>query len=108
MKTFISSLAAASLLLCGCSVMHFQNGTVEPTSRPIEKWHHNVAYSLLEISKPIDLKAACSAGTWSMITTQETFITGLAGNADNVLTGILVPGGIDIWDPQMVEYTCGK
>ena len=43
-----------------------------------------------------------------MITTKETFVTGLAGQADNAATGLLVPGGIDVWDPQMVEYTCGK
>ena len=107
MKNILSIIAAAALLT-GCSVMHFQNGTVEAEGRPVEKWHHNVAYSLMEVSKPVDLKELCADKKWSMITTKETFVTGLAGSADNALTGILVPGGIDIWDPQMVEYTCGK
>lgn len=110
--SFLAAVATAGLVLSGCSVMHFQNGAVEPTGRMHESWHHNVAYSLLEISKPLDMKTLCAdqGGKWSMITTKETFITGLAGQADEALTGALLKsaGGIDLWDPQMVEYTCGK
>jgi len=100
MKT-LASLIAAATLLCGCSVMHFQNGDVAPEGRPIEKWHHNVAYSLYELSKPVDMKTLCADRSWSMVTTKETLITGLAGSADSFIY-------VDLWDPQMVEYYCGK
>jgi hypothetical protein len=106
MKT-LSSIIGAAVLLCGCSVMHFKNGPVEPASAPVEKWHHNVALSLVEVSKPLDLQGLCDGSKWSMITTEETFITGLAGVADNIVTGLVLPGGLDIWDPQMVIYSCG-
>jgi hypothetical protein len=109
MKTSLATLAGAALLLCGCSVMHFQNGAVEPEGRPVESWHHNVAFSLLEISPALNMKSLCKDGKWSMITTKETFITGLAGSADDIVTaGALKGNGIDVWDPQMVEYSCGK
>ena len=104
MKKLSLLTLAAGLLLSGCSVMHFKNGSVEKSGAAMEKWHHNVAYSLYELSGPLDAKTLCSqTGTWSMITTKETLITGLAGSAVNT-----VAYGVNIWDPQMVEYTCGK
>jgi hypothetical protein len=112
MKTsFLASFATAGLILSGCSVMHFQNGSVEPSGKTIESWHHNVAFSLLEVSKPLDMKTLCAenGGKWSMITTKETFVTGLAGSIDDIVTGALLKRtSLDLWDPQMVEYACGK
>lgn len=104
MKKLSLLALTTGLLLSGCSVMHFKNGPVEKSGAPMEKWHHNVAYSLYELSGPLDAKTLCSqTGNWSMITTKETFVTGLAGSAVNT-----VAYGVNIWDPQMVEYTCGK
>jgi hypothetical protein len=97
----LAILLGTAALLSGCSVMHFKNGDVEAEGRPIERWHHNVAYSLYELSKPVDMKALCDDKQWSMVTTKETFITGLAGSADSFIY-------VDLWDPQMVEYYCGK
>jgi hypothetical protein len=106
--SFVSA-AAAALLFVGCSVMHFQNGPVEPAGRYVEKWHHNLAYSLYEVSPPLDMRALCPEGDWSKVTTKRTFITVLAGGIDDALTSVILPpSGIDIWDPQMVEYTCGR
>jgi hypothetical protein len=107
-KKLLISLAAAGLLLTGCSVMHFQNGTVEPNDRPVEKWHHNVALSLLEVSPVVNIGALCDDKPWSMVTTKETFVTGLAGSVDNIVTSAFAGFGIDIWDPQAVEYSCGE
>lgn len=103
MNLRILSIAIASLSLVGCSVMHFQNGPVQAEGRTIEQWHHNVALSLYEVSPPLNMKALCADKPWSMITTQETFATGLAGAAVNS-----VALGVSVWDPQMVDYTCGK
>jgi hypothetical protein len=95
MKT-IASILGATALLCGCSVMHFKNGSVEPSGRTVEKWHHNVALSLYEVSPPLDMKALCAEKQWSMVTTKETVVTALAGT---VLSGL--------WDPQLAVYKCG-
>jgi hypothetical protein len=95
MKT-LASILGATALLCGCSVMHFQNGSVEPAGRTIEKWHHNVGLSLYEISAPLNMKALCADKQWAMVTTKETVPTALAGSVSNGL-----------WDPQLAVYTCG-
>lgn len=101
MKNLLS-LTCVVALLCGCSVMHFQNGPVAPEGRPVERWHHNVALSLYEISPPLDMNALCKDKQWSVVTTKETVVTGLAGAVVNS-----VAFGASIWDPQMVEYYCG-
>jgi len=111
MKKLSLVALTAGLLLSGCSVMHFKNGSVEKSGASMEKWHHNVAYSLYELGGPLNAASLCpETKNWSMITTKETFITGLAGGADDAVTAGLLrgAGGINIWDPQMVEYTCGK
>lgn len=96
--TFPKILSLVSVaLLTGCSVMHFQNGPVKPEGRTVEKWHHSLAYKLYELSPPLDMSTLCADKSWSVVTTKETVVTGIAG---------MVGGAI--WNPQMVEYTCGK
>lgn len=92
----LATLAFAAVL-CGCSVMHFQNGPVEPRDRTVDTWHHNVALSLYEISPPLNMTTLCAGKNWSMVTTKETVVTALAG---------MVGGAI--WDPQIASYTCGE
>ena len=97
MKLSLSALAFAALTLTGCSVMHFKNGPVEATGRTSERWHHSVGYALYELSGPLDMTKLCADKSWSMVTTQESVATGVAG---------MVGGAI--WNPQLVLYTCGK
>jgi len=95
-------------LFSGCSVMHFKNGSADNSGRVNENWHHNMLFSLLEASKPLNMKTLCPGG-WVSVTTKETFVTGLVGGIDNALTSVLLPpGGIDVWDPQAVEWVCGE
>lgn len=108
MKKNIFVAALAGLCFAGCSVMHFKNGDVKNEGPVQEKWHHNAAFSLMELSPVLNLSALCPEKTWSMITTKETFLTVLAGSADEVVTGALLHGvGIDLWDPQAIEWYCG-
>ena len=104
----ISGLAAAALLLCGCSVMHFQNGDVDPKGFAKKQWHHNVALSLVEVSSSVDLQTLCNEGPWARVSTYESFGTGVVGYVDEFVEGFVSPITFDLWDPQMVEYTCGK
>ncbi|HKP97333.1 MAG TPA: hypothetical protein VJ385_16420 [Fibrobacteria bacterium] len=100
--------ALAGLCFAGCSVMHFKNGDVKNEGHVQEKWHHNAAFSLMELSPVLNLSALCPEKNWSMITTKETFLTGLAGSADEAVTGALLHGaGIDLWNPQAIEWYCG-
>lgn len=108
MKQIHFGLLSLGLFLSGCSVMHFKNGSAESSGKIHEAWHHNVAYSLLEVSPPIDLKTQCEGRGWTQVTTQETLITGLAGAVDEAITGLFVPGGINIWDPQFIQWTCSE
>lgn len=106
-----ATAAGIALALSGCAVMHFQNGDVESDGPATSKWHHNVLLSLVEVSPVVNLKANCDDKEWSMFTTKETFGSGFVGGLDNVATSLLTPrgfGGIDLWDPQVVEYSCAK
>lgn len=98
----------AGLCFTGCSVMHFKNGDVKSEGHVQEKWHHNAAYSLWEVSPVVNIGSLCPEKEWSMVTTKDTFLTGLAGSADEVLTSAVLKGfSVDLWDPQLIEWNCG-
>ncbi len=108
MENKLLSALLAGFCLTGCSVMHFKNGQVKSAGPVQEKWHHNGIYSLVEFSPVINMNTLCQEKTWSMITTKQTFVTGLVGSVDDVATSVLLPyGGIDLWDPQVIEWSCG-
>lgn len=91
-------LAAAGL--SACSTIHFKNGAQAANKAAYEEWHHNAAFSLVEISQPIDLAAKCNGKNWTEVTTQKTFLNGLAGSIDTIIVGV------DLWEPYTVTYTC--
>jgi hypothetical protein len=105
-KAALLVLLAAGILLQGCAVMHFRDSRTKGPEGPVQQaWHHNAVFSLMEFTPPLHLDALCPGG-WSRITTQDTFLTVLAGLADDAATGFLFPIGIDAWDPQVVRWTC--
>ena len=109
--TRAAAAAGLAFALSGCAVMHFKNGEVESAEPPVAKWHHNVLLSLVETSPVVNLKGNCDDKEWSMFTTKETFATGLLGGLDDIATSVFMPpgfGGIDIWDPQAIEYSCAE
>lgn len=102
MTRVIYSLSVV-LLLNACSVVNFQNGSLsssEPKAK-VEHWRHNVVFSLIEVGSVVNPSEDCGSREWSMVTTKETFITGLAGSIDE-----LILFGTDLWDPQSVEVSC--
>lgn len=108
MKNKIVPIALIGLCLGGCSVMNFRNGEVKGEGPRMEKWHHNAAYSLMELSPVVEMGSLCKDKEWSVVTTKETFLTGLAGGADDAVTaGLLNGGSVDLWNPQMIEWECG-
>jgi len=106
MKFKIHTVAASITLLgmtSGCSTMHFNNGDVPSSPTTQSEWHHNAVASLVEVSSPVDLKSRCNGNNWSEVTTETSFVNGLAGAVGN---GILL--GLPVWNPMTVEYTCSK
>ena len=107
-RIFLAALAGFCFASTGCSVMHFRNGDVKAEGPVMEKWHHNAAYSLMELSPVVDMGGLCKDKEWSMVTTKETFLTAIAGGADDAVTaGLLNGAAVDLWDPQMIEWQCG-
>ena len=107
MKTKLAGLIAAAFFCTNCSVMHFKNGSAPSDNEVREEWHHNAALSLLELSAPVDLTKRCTEGKWSVVTTKVTFLNALAGSVDEAVTAGLTKGfGINLWDPQTVEWEC--
>ncbi|GEM_PF-328461 len=108
MKKIYFSALVFGLLFSGCSVMHFKNGEVESAGPLHEEWHHNGIFTLVEFSPPVDLAGRCPGRNWSVITTKLSFVTGLVGGIDQAVTGLVIPGGLDLWSPQDVEWYCGE
>ena len=96
MKRLIGLLAALTLLT-GCYRLHFNSGDAKGAA--YDSWHHNIAFSLVEVSPPVEANKMCSESKWARITTQDTVVTAIAGGVDLFI-------GIDLWDPQMVQVQC--
>ena len=98
MKNKLPLLAIAlTLVLSGCTTMHFDNGNMAK-SGATQKWHHNFAFALYEASAPVALDNECSNKNWASVKTELTFINGLASGAVNVLG--------PIWYPKTVDVSC--
>jgi hypothetical protein len=97
-------LVAVSVVwfMSGCAVMHFKQNN-EPTTSgdSYKKMHHNLAWSLYEISPPVKPSEFCGDTEWNSVTTKTSFLTGLIGSVDYVI-------GLNLWTPQDVVVTCSS
>ena len=93
-------LAALAIACGGCSTIHFDSGRASASHIKHSEWHHTVAFTLLEASDPVDLYDRCAGKEWSTVTTERTFLNGLAGCVDSLILGV------DVWEPLTVEYVC--
>lgn len=92
------SLLVISIMLSGCTTIHFDNGTLDTSAAAQEKWHHNFLFALVEGSTSVNLKNECREKEWSSVKTEQSFINGLAGSVVNLLG--------PIWYPKTVEISC--
>mgnify|MGYP000409786742 CR=1 FL=1 len=93
-------LAIFVILLSGCTTIHFdRNENLDLNATKSETWHHNIVFSLVEVSDPVNLKQECGDQEWSSVKTELSFLNGLASG----ITGIVVPY---IWYPKTVEVSC--
>ena len=101
MKVKFSLFVVVLLFVSGCTRIHFDNGTpatVATNSSTNESWHHNFALSLYESSEPVDLQQRCANKEWRSVTTEVSFVNGLAGSAVNIVG--------PIWYPKTVTVKC--
>lgn len=97
-KTLMFSLIALAIL-AGCSTIEFTNGNAAASqNEAYGYWHHNVAYSLYELSEPVNLDN-CQNGEWSSLMVEKDIVAALAGSIDWVVL-------VDAWDPWTVDLTC--
>ncbi len=97
MKKLIA-IAMVSLASVGCSTIHFDKSAPVAATPTQTQWHHNFAFALYEGSQPVDVKSACGQQSWTSVTTELTFLNGLASAPAN----LFVPA----WYPKTVSITC--
>ncbi|KZZ44173.1 hypothetical protein A3759_30190 [Thalassolituus sp. HI0120] len=93
-------LAAALLLMAGCSTIHFDRNP-EPQATPFqtEEWHHNAILALVEVSDPVNLEDKCEGNKeWTSVKTELTFVNGLVSGLVNIF--------FPLWYPKTVEVSC--
>ncbi|MBT8442605.1 MAG: Bor family protein [Gammaproteobacteria bacterium] len=92
---------ALFLLVAGCTKIHFdQAGPVtENPGNSQSAWHHNMAFSLVEVSQPVDLDATCGSRGWESVKTETSFLNGLVG---------WIPYVSAIWTPKTVTVQCQR
>lgn len=103
MKNILLVSLLTTGLLSGCSTINFekkQKNDVEAADAvTYSNWHHNIVFSLIEVSSPVNLNNKCGKKSWSSVKTELSFINGVAGGLVNYLIG-------PIWYPKTVEVTC--
>ena len=101
----IKLLILLSILICGCTKMHFDNGpilnnsSVSDNKETIEKWHHNFFADTLEISDPVNLSKHCNNSEWESVKTEISFLNALSRFPQEILK-------LPIWYPKTVTILC--
>lgn len=92
-------ILSAIVFLVGCTKIHFdQAGPVAPDpSASQTMWHHNMAFSLVEVSTPVDLTAKCGSNGWESVKTETSFLNGLV---------TAIPYVSWVWTPKTVTVQC--
>jgi Bor protein len=99
MKTSTAMMMALAVTLSGCSTIYFDKGKSVTPTEVSERWHHNLAFGLYELSDPVDPKQACGDKSWVSVKTEYSFINWLAAFA----VGGVAPA---VWYPRTVEIGC--
>ena len=101
----IKLLILLSILICGCTKMHFDNGPILNNSfvydnkETIEKWHHNFFSDAWEVSDPVNLSKHCNNSEWESVKTEISFLNALSRFPQEILK-------LPIWYPKIVTILC--
>ena len=100
-RTFTTLITVLMIgCLSGCSTIEFvqhQQASEQPT---INKWHHSTLNGMVEISKPLDIRAICGKKAWTTITSEFTFY--------NAMVGVLIPSTslVSLYTPWTNKVRC--
>ena len=95
-------LILLSILICGCTKMHFDNGlilnnsSVSDNKETIEKWHHNLFFDTWEVSDSVNLSKHCNNSEWESVKTEISFLNALSRFPQGILK-------LPIWSPKTVK-----
>ena len=98
-------LILLSILICGCTKMHFDNGpilnnsSVSDNKETIEKWHHNFLFDSWEVSDSVNLSKHCNNSEWESVKTEISFLNALSRFPQEILQ-------LPIWYPKTVTILC--
>ena len=101
----IKLLILLSVLICGCTKMHFDNGpilnnsSVSDNKETIEKWHHNLFFDSWEVSDSVNLSKHCNNSEWESVKTEISFLNALSRFPQDILN-------LPIWYPKTVTILC--
>ena len=101
----IKLLILLSILKCGCTKMHFDNGpilnnsSVSDNKETIEKWHHNLFFDTWEVSDSVNLSKHCNNSEWESVKTEISFLNALSRFPQGILK-------LPIWSPKTVKILC--
>ena len=101
----IKLLILLSILICGCTKMHFDNGpilnnsSVSDNKETIEKWHHNLFFDTWEVSDSVNLSKHCNNSEWESVKTEISFLNALSRFPQEILK-------LPIWYPKTVTILC--
>lgn len=98
--TTLFFILLVTLVVAGCSTIEFVDTTQVRSFESYESMHHNLVYSLIEISDPVDLRQ-CESG-WQSVVVEDSVLTVIVGNLDSFFIGI------DVWDPWAVTIHCAQ
>ncbi|MFW2404952.1 MAG: Bor/Iss family lipoprotein [Gammaproteobacteria bacterium] len=95
----ISLVLAAVMLATGCTKIHFDQAApvAEDAEMSQSAWHHNMVFSLVEVSQPVDLGSTCGSNDWESVKTETSVLNGLIG---------WIPYVSAIWTPKTVTVQC--
>ena len=95
----ILTTIAFVLLVSACTTIHFDETepVVANPQQSQSEWHHIMAFSLVEVSEPVDLAAKCGSNGWESVKTEVSFLNGLIG---------WIPYVSAIWAPKTVTVQC--
>ncbi len=101
----IKLLILLSILICGCTKMHFDNGpipnnsSVSDNKETIEKWHHNFFADAWEVSDSVNFSKHCNNSEWESVKTEISFLNSLSRFPQEILQ-------LPIWYPKTVTILC--
>ena len=101
----IKLLILLSILICGCTKMHFDNGpilnnsSVSDNKETIEKQHHNFFADSWEVSDPVNLSKHCNNSERESVKTEISFLNALSRFPQGILK-------LPIWSPKTVNILC--